>query len=278
MALLVLGGNYLLLGRQPNRLTAAQAENIEQQNKPAITLTPTISQSDSVEDIREIRLRIVVTNVGGAEAELKKLQLVVSDGVPTDDAQQDLYLTQKFFNQRRNIVKDAATTMDVPLKPIAKRHDDYPDLSKLDPTHDCRHGRIFAISNNSPHINWYELKHAGETIETVTVLRPKQSVMHEFVFVLTEYPDQHNRQWLRFHVKAFWQDTKNAGQTAPANGSSPTMACDESEMIVPGLPLSADVPRTVSYNTMPPTSTSRSQVWKADVPTIVPLPRPRQKN
>ena len=105
MALLVLGGNYLLLGRQPNRLTAAQAENIEQQNKPAITLTPTISQSDSVEDIREIRLRIVVTNVGGAEAELKKLQLVVSDGVPTDDAQQDLYLTQEFFNQRRNIVK-----------------------------------------------------------------------------------------------------------------------------------------------------------------------------
>jgi hypothetical protein len=275
-AILLIGGTvkYFVVDRplslQVHRLTTAQADIAEQQRHPAIALTPTITQSDSVEDVREIRLRVIIQNVGGTDAELRKLELIVSNGVPTEDASQDLTLTRRFFLKRHGEKEEG---QDDPIVPIKQRNDGYIDNPKEDPTHDCRHGRVFAISNDSPHIQWFAAEHADQIVETVSVLKPKQSAMHEFVFVLTEYPNQHHRQWLRFEVKAYWDDMSGPRAGEIVEGILP-MNCEQSEMIVPGMPLTATLPQDVGF-TIPDeqTGNTKGQVWRADAPTITPRNR-----
>jgi hypothetical protein len=222
----------------------------------------------------------MIQNVGGADAELRTLQVSVADGTPTLDAAEDLQLTQEFYRTRTATTSNPVIQASYTDKPPSKvvRHDIYVDSQEKGPDHYCRHGRIFAISSNSPHIQWADLNHAKQTFETKSVLQPQQCVEHEFVFVLTEYPNQHNRQWLRFNVSAISMDEGDA-EVSRTKSAGETLLQQDYEIIVPGLPMtSSSIAGEVRPTSFKPTDESsvKSQVWKMDAPLMSPRRRLNQ--
>lgn len=257
-------------------------EHKEQQTRtPVIQLTPRITQSISCEDIREIRLRLLLNNLGDAEVRIKQVKVKVANGAPNGNARDDLFLTQR-FHYRRLLNPDSAATppastyfepSPAPASAIAQvKLDPSPGLDTPEPVvqltendplnnlppHECRHGKIFAISSNSPDIDWKPLDKADQTFDTEETLGPKQNAQHEFVFVVTEYPEQHHRQWFRFQIQV-------------AHGSSETASREQLQqvdLIVPGLPLPCcpDTTEPVAYKTT--TCNNCPSVWEAEAPPL----------
>jgi hypothetical protein len=95
------------------------------------------------------------------------------------------------------------------------------------PGHECHHGEIFAVGASSKSIEWSPIDAAAQSFDTQFLLRPKQTAQHEFVFVVTEFPQQHNRQWFRFFLQVAYSATDGKAEDEQ----------QQVEVIVPGLPL-----------------------------------------
>jgi hypothetical protein len=235
---------------------------------PVVQLSPKITQSISCEDVREIRLRVLLKNLSESEADISRVNVKVESGAPIGNARDDLFLTQRFSYQRTSNVSNlvervqkpsdalfddlprapAEVTVQAPRVP-AEANERAPrapaeidpaaslssvptvaqvnsvehggrqwplsendPLSKI-PSHDCRHGRIFAVGLKSEHMKWTPIGPADQSFDTQVKLGPNQEAQHEFVFVVTEFPEQHNRQWFHFAVQVAYRgseaDAKN---------------------------------------------------------------------
>lgn len=206
------------------RLIESQADIAEHEaanlRRPSLQITPSIVQSASVEDIREIRLRVMMENIGDAETTISAVRLKVNNGAIKGEAQDVLARTRKLFYKykymddveealdRIGLIEEQTPPPDRYVTRKAAIDDQMNRFEESYGNHDsqtpmstnCPHGRLFAVATSAPNVEWSDVPEARQTAITSRMLRPGQKATQEFVFVLTEYPEQHNRQWLKFDL------------------------------------------------------------------------------
>jgi hypothetical protein len=280
---------------------------------PAVQVTPSIEQYATVEDTREIRLSMVLQNVGDADATVNSVSVFVEDGHPGLLAETILAQTRLKFYQRFGIQPPAsllkpvdaairqadhqeptpADSDEAQLLPQASGDHKHPPHGHVADTLDalearvmellrqpnlppekikelrkileeiqvakagitCPHGRVFAIGEDSPDVEWQQVPAATQSVKRPRILRPNQEAMQSFVFLLTEYPDQFNRQWLRFRIVVEMQDEPP----------------QEYSLMVSGIPMPCCDGDTLHSNYTPTSQPCGIQVWKADAP-LMPVP------
>src|SRR5690606_19741028 len=89
------------------RLNEANAkiaeQNADQHSKPAVQVSTDVFQSRSIEDIREIRISMYMTNVGKTDATIKRMVVRVDDGSPKDYARNLLTRTRDYYYLRTEV-------------------------------------------------------------------------------------------------------------------------------------------------------------------------------
>jgi hypothetical protein len=263
---------------------ARQAElQVSKNSKSVLTVKPAVEQSYAVKDIREIYVETRCENVGLINVNLDAIRIDVFEGKPSPAVKEILDRTMTMFQYRREIERasaESATPLPSPSQPVAKPPraerpalpaDDAPGAALGDPLsyrreliaawekleQQCPHGQLFAINEASPDIEWHAMQRVSRIVPVMTTLQPGQSASKRFSFLLTEYPEQHHRQWFRFVVTV--------------NPNSPESS-QRFDFIVSGLPLPAGGQGTVAY-----TTTQHHDVymrWEPDSPLIGIPPSP----
>lgn len=249
-----------------SRAKAANATIAEHEanqiRRPAVQVTPKIEQFGSIEDIREIRLSLLLANVGNADSTIRKISVHVEDGAPTKQVAEILTRTREYYHRRMEYYRQPTEADPSPveqaefLDPIPSAEPAATDglfndtgLKPIQRDDNCPHGRVFAIGANSPDVKWQAIENATQTLDRQQLLRPQQSATHHFTFLLTEYPMQHNRQWIRFRITV----DQELGER------------QEYALLVSGLPLSPCSDARTVYKCC---SQSEPCVWQPDAPLM----------
>jgi len=214
------------------RQMEANAEAVELQvgklRRPSIQLTPVVYQSGSFQDIREIRLELTLSNVGDCGALIHGIEATVENGVAKEEASKIIVDTQNYYYDRIDYQsRGGRSDWPLPLLYESGSASPYPDrtvsgtsesgsiqednavamrgmysyLRDRLPYHpNCPHGRLFALSEDSPDILWTRIENAKQSSEQKHSLGPQERASLNFNYLLTEFPMQHNRQWLKFNV------------------------------------------------------------------------------
>jgi len=230
---------------------AAIAENeAKNRRQPRLRLLPTVSQSVSVEDIREIRLELLIENIGQTGESVDSITVKALNGHLEDDAAETVFRTQRAYRKmlelayRRRLVDQVAYEEQ---------------LGEVQIEENCPHGRLFAIADGSPSLEWKEVARARQVSDARKSLGPGETVSESFVFLLTEYPEQHNRQWLRFEI-----EVERGG---PSSGRNKT---DTFSVLVSGLPMptafSGRTPTPVYENSTTSAPSNEAEVWRPQGP------------
>lgn len=274
-----------------SKASAERAEyDLKQARKPAVQITPRIRQSQSFQDIREIYLDLLLENKGGSDAIVRRIEVATYNGKPDAEAAETIRSTQRFFYEREHYAQpeyrpdifSAASTGDganlsvnsasappdqVIMSGQTRQAADFREsesaandfFGALPPHYPCPHGRLIALSADSPDIQWEAVQKAQQVLSAELVMRPNQSASHGFNFLLTEYPLQHDRQWLRFRVSI----TYDGGETSKAPEKQVY------ELLVPGLvKASGSSPVQTSYGGSLTEQQGGDIEWQPSAPLI----------
>jgi hypothetical protein len=278
-------------GRQLEAETAVAEVQKDKVRRPIIQLTPSIVQSASTQDIREIHVQLELNNAGESGATIHGVTAQVDDGHPSESAAEVIARTQDYFYRRLKYryeggLNDSAQPAPLGIPPVG----DYPaqqanaeslfepapvtkppfgqDLfeyfaSQLPPHGNCPHGKLFALSSDSPDIKWTPVQNATQSVTQKTTLGPSESTSLNFNYLLTEYPLQHNFQWLRFKITIEYTSEYEPDRVKKRTYVQilPGLTGDEGESTL----------KSVKYTTMAPTVLPNSRsyfVWKPTAPLM----------
>ena len=254
--------------RDDRRKSTAEAEAVEyqvhQSRRPAIQVLPTMTQSASVQDIREMRLALKLSNVGEVGATIESLEVKVDNGEPVGEAADIVRSTIDYFNLRMNTAVERAPS----VQQYGAQQATYSEqtngslVDPLPPHEPCPHGILLAIAEGTEDLKWSPIERATQSLSQPQILRPKQSASHAFTYLLTEYPEQHHRQWLRFRITVKCRSEES--DEAPY--------VQQYELFMSGLPL----PRGQDSICAPvecSTTTVEGTVWQPDAPLMSVSPK-----
>ncbi len=238
------------------RETTAKAKiaelEAEKSGSQILVVEPVVTQSGSVQDIREINVELYLKNVGISPTTVSEIRMEIFEAALSADARGFIARTQAIYENRR-LLDELLNQIggDVDQSRRLQTEESLKELEK-----NCPHGHLFAIGPGSVDVEWKPLDLLTKKLALNTKIPSGGSAFKSFTYLLLEFPKQHHRQWFRFVI------------TINPKSSETKQHFD---FIVSGLQLPS-VPRTavMTYNSvwrMPPPTR-----WAPGVPLLPTLP------
>lgn len=177
-------------------LTAAQKAKTEIEIGPRIVVTPQLDQPQLDEPLQEVRLVLIISNIGNASAKISSAEVDVFRGSFSASASKVVENAKNLLRLERQM-RPPDVLFDTNPKPpsdpntIANAQQElqrqYDELHK-----DCPHGRLFQLEGTTD-MDWKKALILRKQSEMV--LTPGQSVRVEFVLMSTHF--YRHPLWLR---------------------------------------------------------------------------------